>query len=310
MAVVKRRLWPLVLVLTVLLLIATGASAQVARVFLSGTGDDANDCSNAATPCRSLQGALNQCPAGGEVIVMSSGGFGAATITQSVTINAPSGVVAFDARTITIQIGSTDKVVIRGLSLNGAIFGDAYGLYFKTGGTLVVEGTVMAGFLYGIVQEAGGSQLVVNNCDFRNNSTAVFAQLLNGVTALSTLTVENSRMVNRGGQGFGVFLYDYIRAVVRDSVVMGANKGYAIWQSVPSEGSLLVEGCVAAHNTYGVYARGDNGIVATLRITNSTIMGNDHGLFTDFAGTIVSQGGNQLWGNGVDGPFNSTVAQQ
>jgi hypothetical protein len=309
MADVKRRLRRVVSILIVLL-IATGASAQIARVFLSGTGDDTNDCSNAATPCRSLQGALNQCAVGGEVIVMSSGGFGAATITQSVTINVPSGVVAFDARTITVNIGSTDKVVIRGLSMNGAVFGDPYGLYFKTGGTLVVEGSVMAGFLYGIVQEAGGSQLVVNNCDFRNNSTAVFAQLGNGVSALSTLTIENSRIVNRGAQGFGVFLYDYIRAVVRDTVVIGAGKGFAIWQSVPSGGSLLVDGCVAAHNTTGVYSRGDNGIVATLRITNSTIAGNDRGLFTDFVGVIVSQGGNQLWGNGIDGTFNATVAQQ
>ena len=75
--------------LAVALLFAAEAPAQIARVFLSGTGDDLNDCSNAGTPCRSLQGAVNQCPVNGEIIVMTSGGFGTATISQSLTINAP-----------------------------------------------------------------------------------------------------------------------------------------------------------------------------------------------------------------------------
>ena len=41
-------------VFMVCLLVATSASAQVARVFLAGTGNDAGDCTNQATPCRSL----------------------------------------------------------------------------------------------------------------------------------------------------------------------------------------------------------------------------------------------------------------
>jgi len=36
------------------LLVGASASAQVARVFLAGTGNDTSDCSNQATPCRSL----------------------------------------------------------------------------------------------------------------------------------------------------------------------------------------------------------------------------------------------------------------
>ncbi|HVR38995.1 MAG TPA: hypothetical protein VMU84_07850, partial [Thermoanaerobaculia bacterium] len=97
------------------------AHAQIARVFLSGTGSDASDCTNAATPCRSLQGAIDQAPPGAEVIVMASGGYGGATITKSISVNAASGVVAFVARTITINApGST--VVLRGLTMNGINF--------------------------------------------------------------------------------------------------------------------------------------------------------------------------------------------
>src|SRR5438105_11734281 len=116
------------------LLVATSASAQVARVFLAGTGDDAGDWTNQATACRSLQGAVNQCPVDGEIIILDNGGYGSANITKSLTVNASAGVVAFIARTITVNIGATDKVVLRGLSMNGVVFGDPFGIDFIDGG--------------------------------------------------------------------------------------------------------------------------------------------------------------------------------
>src|ERR1700737_1017960 len=93
--------------------------AQAARVFLSGTGSDSGDCSNAAPPCRSLQGAINQAAAGAEVVIVSSGGYGGATITKSITVNAPTRGHAFVGRTITVSIGIFETVTLRGLSMNG-----------------------------------------------------------------------------------------------------------------------------------------------------------------------------------------------
>src|SRR5947199_10029461 len=161
------------------LLVATSASAQVARVFLAGTGDDAGDCTNQATPCRSLQGAVNQCPVDGEIIILDNGGYGGANITKSLTVNASAGVVAFIARTITVNIASTDKVFLRGLSMNGVVFGDADGIAFTGGGTLVIENSVIAGFGEGIKQSAAGSNLIVNSCEFRNNSIGVLSYTFN-----------------------------------------------------------------------------------------------------------------------------------
>src|SRR5213596_4203282 len=147
------------------LFVVTSASAQVARVFLAGTGDDAGDCTNQATPWRSLQGAVTAFPANGEIIILDNGGYGGATITKSLTVNASAGVVAFIARSITVNISSTDKVVLRGLSMNGVVFGDGTGIAFTGGGTLVVENSVIAGFVsIGIKQAAAGSNLIVNNC--------------------------------------------------------------------------------------------------------------------------------------------------
>src|SRR5207249_9236153 len=156
----------LVVGIVVCVLVATSASAQVARVFLAGTGDDAGDCTNQATPCRSLQGAVTACPVNGEIIILDNGGYGSANITKSLTVNASAGVVAFIARTITVNIGVTDKVVLRGLSMNGVVFGDYDGIAFTGGGTLVVENSVVAGFnTAGINQSTVGSHPTVHDSD-------------------------------------------------------------------------------------------------------------------------------------------------
>src|SRR5437016_1759335 len=82
------------------------ANAQAAaRVFVSVNGTDAGDCSNVNSPCRTLDFAIAAVNAGGEVIVVATGSYGGATITKSVKIDAPTGVVAFSASPITINAG-------------------------------------------------------------------------------------------------------------------------------------------------------------------------------------------------------------
>src|ERR1700686_956347 len=68
----------------------------VNRVFVSArSGNDANSCGNILTPCQTFAGAVLQLNPGGEAIVLDSGGYGPVTITQSLIIEAPAGVVAF-----------------------------------------------------------------------------------------------------------------------------------------------------------------------------------------------------------------------
>jgi hypothetical protein len=289
-----------------LIMCATSASAQVARVFLAGSGDDGNNCSDITTPCRSLQGAVTQCPVKGEVIIIASGGFGTATITQSLTINAPAGVVAFNAREISVNIGATDKVVIRGLSLNGAVFGDPHGIYFGSGGTLIVENCLVSGFGNGIGQYGLGGKLVVNNSEFRNNtSDGIFSDPATGTMAY--LTVENCRFENNGNAGVDVS--NWVTAVVKTSVSTNNNWGYELGASVASGGSLTLDTCVASYSTVaGIASAGNNQVPAIIRVTRSTVVGNAIGLEVFGVGQIVSYGTNQVWANTIgDGSFSSTV---
>src|SRR5438552_13358815 len=181
-----RRVFAVSLFLAVLVVPKASAAA---RVFLSGTGVDSGACTDAANPCRSLQYAIDQGAAGAEVVIVSSGGYGGATITKSITVNAPTGVIAFVGRMITVTIASTDTVTLRGLSMNGAVFGDTAGIAFTAGGTLNIENTVISSFANdGVNDTASGSNLWVHNCDFRKN--------FRGLSVLGAhAVIENSRSV-------------------------------------------------------------------------------------------------------------------
>ena len=59
--------------------------AQATRTWVSGVGDDVNPCSRTA-PCKTFAGAISKTAAHGEISVLDPGGFGAVTITKSITI--------------------------------------------------------------------------------------------------------------------------------------------------------------------------------------------------------------------------------
>src|ERR1700744_4109779 len=61
------------------------AHAQATRTWVSGVGDDANPCSRTA-PCKTFAGAISKTAAAGEINCLDPGGFGAVTITKSISI--------------------------------------------------------------------------------------------------------------------------------------------------------------------------------------------------------------------------------
>src|SRR6266436_970827 len=66
--------------------ISTIAHAQATRTWVSGVGNDANPCSRTA-PCKTFAGAFSKTFINGEIDCLDPGGFGAITITKSITID-------------------------------------------------------------------------------------------------------------------------------------------------------------------------------------------------------------------------------
>src|SRR6476661_7821421 len=70
----------------VLLVHAAPVHAQASRTWVSGVGDDANPCSRTA-PCKTFAGAISKTAANGQINCLDPGGFGAVTITKSITLD-------------------------------------------------------------------------------------------------------------------------------------------------------------------------------------------------------------------------------
>src|SRR5438445_11876732 len=99
----------------ILLSLAIGGAAmplwaQATRTWVSGVGDDANPCSRTA-PCKTFAGAISKTAAAGEINVLDPGGFGAVTITKSITISSEgfeAGVLVSGTNGIVIAAAATD----------------------------------------------------------------------------------------------------------------------------------------------------------------------------------------------------------
>src|SRR6516165_8271388 len=98
------------------------ASAQATRTWVSGVGDDANPCSRTA-PCKTFAGAISKTAAGGEIDALDPGGFGALTITKSITIDGGGGQVASvlvaGTNGIVVAAGAGDVVILRNMRFDG-----------------------------------------------------------------------------------------------------------------------------------------------------------------------------------------------
>src|SRR5215212_11157635 len=75
-----------ILAAIVMACLATPASAQATRTWVSGVGDDVNPCSRTA-PCKTFAGAISKTAPGGEIDCLDPGGFGTLTITKSLTVD-------------------------------------------------------------------------------------------------------------------------------------------------------------------------------------------------------------------------------
>ena len=132
------------------------AHAQATRTWVSGVGDDANPCSRTA-PCLTFAGAITKTAAGGEIDNLDTGGFGALTITKSITIDGGGGsclgAVSSGTTGITVSAGATDIVTIRNVQLQGVLGNGSSpstagvnGIQFNSGAMLNIDNCKIDGF--------------------------------------------------------------------------------------------------------------------------------------------------------------------
>ena len=290
------------------------------RTFVSAaTGSDSNGCTRPA-PCRNFAAAMALTDVNGEVVALDSGGYGATTITTSVSLVAPPGVHAaisgFTGNALTIDApGST--VILRGLSLDSK--GSVFGLVATDVFTLMVDRCSFAGFGFAIsvTLDTDGSQIFIDDSFVRKSTNAVRFMTTVGTVRASLRNV----IVDKSNAGTAIIASTNSRVVAEGCRANGHFIGFA----PVDNGSMILEHCMGSNNSIGIRAAGtatafvsnstfaENssfGVQAiesgTIRIATSTITANGTGVGVNNSGAVLTRGDNSLEANTVDGTFTGT----
>ena len=309
------------------LLFAAPASAQATRTWVSGVGDDVNPCSRTA-PCKTFAGAISKTMVGGEISVLDPGGFGAVTITKSISIvndyTGEAGILASGTNGVTINCGSEPACIVnlRGLLIDGAPPGTPglNGIRFLTGGVLHVQKCVIKNFVgaatngNGIDVEPSANAVSITVEDtYITNNGASGGNANGGIvikpsgSASVTLNVDHSWIENNqvGVRADGSSTTGTIRGVVRDTLVSGSafNGVTAVAGTSPAV-VLLVDGSNVSGNKFGLVVNGAN---ATVLANQTSVVGNTTGLLQNGGtGALISYSNNAVNGNiTTDGTFTS-----
>ncbi len=247
--------------------------AQATRTWVSGVGDDVNPCSRTA-PCKTFAGAISKTAARGEISVLDPGGFGAVTITKSITINGDgtlAGVLASLTNGIIINAGASDVVVLRNLSINGAGNG-INGIRILQAGNVLIDNVTITGFTTNgldIKPTSAGLNVAIKNVTITDVAGIAIVADSGGPRLNVTMSdVKISKC------GTGVSAIDDTRVVVGSSVITSCTTGIL---SVAT------------------------GTAPRVRLNNSTITANGVGLSSGSGGQIISYQDNRLLDNTTDG---------
>lgn len=157
---------------TVLMAAVSPAHAQATRTWVSGVGDDVNPCSRTA-PCKTWAGAISKTAAGGEINCLDPAGYGAVTITKSMTIDCRGTLgSALNSGTNGININAAGALVIlRHIAINGAGTG-LNGVNIIAAGAVHIEEVTISGQTGAAILDsrAGPAKLFVQDSVLRANN--------------------------------------------------------------------------------------------------------------------------------------------
>ena len=297
------------------LTVVSMAQAQATRTWVSGVGDDVNPCSRTA-PCKTYAGAISKTAVNGEISTLDPGGFGAVTITKSITIEGTEGAgygsilnssttgvsIPFDSFT---AVGETQKTVrLRNLNINGANTG-LRGVNI-TGGNpgsnnseVIIEDCVIDGQNgspgRGISDARGGTglKLFVLNTTIRNclaaGITAAPAAGGDLKVSLNEVSVLNCQ--------FGVAFGNNTKATAIRSNFTGNTTGVSA-DSSTGTCEINIDQSIVSNNGTGFSASTANTII---RVSNTTAMNNTTLATTAGGGQVLSYGNNQSGGAAFPG---------
>ncbi len=283
------------------------AHAQATRTWVSGVGDDANPCSRTA-PCKTYAGAISKTARDGEISTLDPGGFGAVTITKSITIQGTTGqgygsILASGTTGVIVNI--TDAADLRKtvrlnwLDINGApsTTPGLSGIRVLSASVVHVENTTIdafrstsVGFGHGIhVNTTGSPSINIRNTTIRNCLNDGVRLEQTGAGQIQ-VTVSNSKIADCAN---GIKATNGTVGMIADTTISNCGIGIDAEEGAQST-QLNVEGCrIAFCGTAGIQAGAG---ASEVRLSNNFIAQNATGV-SIAGGTVFTSGNNRLQGN-------------
>jgi hypothetical protein len=290
----------------VALLQATPAHAQASRTWVSGVGDDANPCSRTA-PCKTFAGAISKTALNGEINCLDPGGFGAVTITKSITIDCHevfasilfSGTNGINIPFSSFAANDVRKTVrLRNINFNGVDTG-IIGIRITgavAGSTVIIEDCLIDGTFGGAAngisdERTGGGELYVANTTVRNaGANGILISPGAGTAAGQRInaSLDNLRILNASVAG--IFVSNNGRVMINRSMIAGNSQvGVAVAGALAAIQANISNSTIS-NNGLGV---GNLGGTITIRLSNNDISFNT----TAIQGATQSHINNRLQGN-------------
>jgi len=283
------------------ILASAPAHAQASRTWVSGVGDDVNPCSRTA-PCKTFAGAISKTAASGEINCLDPGGYGAITITKSMTLNCNAtlgSILVSGTNGVNISAGAAGVVNLRGIQiqgLSGTGVPGLVGIKINTSSEVSIEDCVITQFSQQGILDARTSatstnpRLAIRNSVVSNNvGTGLGFASATAVKA----AVDTSSFINNS---FGVAVGSGSLVMLNRSMVSGNSTGI----EADAGGGIVADSISVTHNTTGVQG------TSNIRLSNSDVTLNG----TGFSGTTNSYGNNRLQGNTSFGTAVVLVAPQ
>jgi hypothetical protein len=278
------------------LAVVSVAQAQATRTWVSGVGDDVNPCSRTA-PCKTYAGAISKTAKDGEISTLDPGGFGAVTITKSITINGGNGGQGYGSILASlvngIIVNITDPADVRKsvkldwLNINGASTG-LDGIRWVAGNTLHIENTLIDGFTGDGVDVAfsalSNTAFSMRNVTIRNCVGAGVKMNAN-TTGTTGFTFNNIQITKCGN---AIDAQNGSRGTVTSSTLALSTNGVSATEGASNTEVNLVDTTISS-NVTGINVAGG----AVARIARCLITQN----VTSLTGTVDTGNNNTIMGN-------------
>ena len=280
------------------------ANAQFNRTAVSVAGLDTNLCT-VASPCRTFNRAITQTNTGGEVIVLTSAGYGTFVIDRAISVIAPPGIYAgvtvsaTNQTAIAVTAPSDADVLISGLSLKDGTGVQSFGIRADSGNSLTVDRVTIDGFFTQGECIKTTVDTLIQDSTFLRCGQGV--HVINAAIGAHVRGLVN-RCVFRDSNSNATLAEANAFVVIRDSASYRSfTNGFSAGQ-----GSLQtnVVNCIATGSVF-------NGFQATnfavMRVARSVATDNGNGLDADTMAILESYGNNKARGNTVDVQFSLPI---